>query len=284
MGEDPLACGARMNEPLTGTGTALYDRALSAAPTPMWRRHAARALQATPPVVRRAYWRRRRAAERAARRALEAHGDFSASRPANFGMDGELDRRFGSTPGFFVEAGAYDGFLQSNTYFLERARGWRGVLVEPVPLLAREAQLERPASTVVNAALVAADHPEPELRLRYAGTMTVVADEDGADSWAQEAQRNMALDEPTHEFTVQARTLSSILDEVRAPPIDLLSLDVEGYEPQVLGGLDLSRHAPRLILVEVELRTRREEVEALLSDFYGDPAQFSPNDLLFERR
>ena len=33
----------------------------------------------------------------------------------------------------------------------------------------------------------------------------------------------MALDEPDHEFVVPARTLSSLLDEVGAPEVDLLS-------------------------------------------------------------
>jgi len=32
--------------------------------------------------------------------------------------------------GFFVEIGAYDGELHSNSLFLERVRGWRGLLVE----------------------------------------------------------------------------------------------------------------------------------------------------------
>ena len=38
--------------------------------------------------------------------------------------------------GVFVEAGANDGYAQSNTYYFERMRGWSGVLIEPVPELA----------------------------------------------------------------------------------------------------------------------------------------------------
>ena len=44
---------------------------------------------------------------------------------------------------------------------------------------------------------------------------------------------------------------SSLLDECRLDrEIDLLSLDVEGAEPQALRGLDLRRHSPRWICVE----------------------------------
>ena len=75
---------------------------------------------------------------------------------------------------------------------------------------------------------------------------------------------------PEHEFTVPARTLSSVLDEANAPEIDLLSLDVEGFEPQVLAGLDLDRHAPRFILVEIrDMATGRAPIEAVLGDRYG---------------
>ena len=35
--------------------------------------------------------------------------------------------------GFFIEAGAYDGEMFSNTLYLERRLGWTGLLVEPNP-------------------------------------------------------------------------------------------------------------------------------------------------------
>jgi hypothetical protein len=35
--------------------------------------------------------------------------------------------------GFFVECGALDGELRSNTLTLERKHGWRGVLIEADP-------------------------------------------------------------------------------------------------------------------------------------------------------
>ena len=74
-----------------------------------------------------------------------------------------------------MEAGAFDGYLQSNTYFLERVRGWHGILIEPIPILSQEARRERRAATVVNCGLVAPDFPDPTIELRYAGTQTIVS-------------------------------------------------------------------------------------------------------------
>jgi hypothetical protein len=84
---------------------------------------------------------------------------------------------------------------------------------------------------------------------------------------------------------VPARTLSSILDEVAAPDVDLLSLDVEGFEAEVLEGLDLDRHRPRYVLVEVlEGAASQQRVEEVLGDRYAAVEALSPLDMLYARR
>jgi FkbM family methyltransferase len=248
-----------------------------------WRYLVVRAVAGLPAPVRRRVWRARRAIARARRRRREARGDWSLSRPAMHAMDERLERHLEGRPGFFVEAGANDGYQQSNTYSLERIHGWRGVLVEPVPELAREAARERPGARVFNCALVSSDADGPTVRLLYGGLMTVVAGGRADDSEWAAAAHAVAQEEPAHEFEVPARTLSSLLDEVAAPEIDLLSLDVEGYEPQALRGLDLGRHAPRLLLVEVRDEDARAEVDAVLGDRYRLVEHMSPMDVLYER-
>jgi FkbM family methyltransferase len=243
-----------------------------------------RAIARLPAPLRRRIWGARRARARARRRALEARGDFSQSRPALHGMDRRLEAILDKDGGFFVEAGANDGYQQSNTYSLERLRGWRGVLVEPVPDLYREAVRERPGARVFNCALVAEGHPDPGVTLRYGGLMTVVAGDEQADRDWVAAAHAVAQEEPEHEFTVPARTLSSLLDEVGAPEVDLLSLDVEGYEPQVLAGLDLDRHAPRYVLVEIrDPESGRGAIDAILGGRYAEAEQLSPYDVLYSR-
>ena len=53
-----------------------------------------------------------------------------------------------------------------------------------------------------------------------------------------------------------------MLDEHRLRCVDLLSLDVEGYEAEVLKGFDLERFRPRHILVE---ESGRGEVDRYLT-------------------
>jgi len=154
--------------------------------------------------------------------------------------------------GTFVEAGANDGVVQSNTYFLERFHGWRGVLVEAIPDLASETRINRPDAYVAEFALTA-DDSTGDVEMVYGDLMSVVAGARGSDqddeSWAKHVEA-VGL-ERSHRVTVESRSLSSVLDDAGVSNVDLLSLDVEGYEPIVISGLDLRRHAPRWALIEV---------------------------------
>ncbi len=259
-------------------------------PEPAWKRHLGTALHRFPVVARSgagpAYLRWQRRRRRAARRAAEANGDVSLSRPSLHGLDDKLDRWIGDLHGgYFVEAGANDGFEQSNTYHLERFRGWSGLLVEPIPHLHREAVLERPGSRVVHAALVAPEQDGEQLTLQYGGLMSVVSGARGsaAEDEAYVAQAfSLGLEAPM-QVSAPGRTLSGLLDEAGAPEIDLMSLDLEGFEPVALRGLDLERHAPRLLLVEVQDAVHREAVERALGERYRFAALLTHHDALYER-
>jgi FkbM family methyltransferase len=253
-----------------------------------WRSTATRSLHRLPKPARDAVWRFRRAAERSIRRSLEARGNFSRSAPALFDMDRKLSRYLDYEGGFFIEAGANDGFHQSNTYLLERERGWRGVLVEPVPALFDATLRERPSAHVYNCALVAEDYSADRVQLVYGGMMTTVVGARGSETadrdWVRAAHA-VVQEEPEHDFSATPRTLTSILDEVGAPEIDFFSLDVEGFEVQVLGGLDFNRYAPKWLLVEIrEHATSRAAIESILGARYEFVEPLSPFDVLYRRR
>jgi hypothetical protein len=53
--------------------------------------------------------------------------------------------------------------------------------------------------------------------------------------------------------TVRVMTLDEVLAEAGHPPLDFVSIDVEGLQIEVLKGFDLARHRPRLLIVEDHL-------------------------------
>lgn len=201
-----------------------------------------------PLSIRRTWWYWRR-------RACESIGVSRYSRPGLDGLDRRLERWVDFDGGVFIEAGANDGFEQSNTYYLERFRGWSGVLVEPVPWLARKCRGARPRSTVVQAALVPFDYPEETIELDYSNLTSSVcgafADE---ESRRQHHHRGLEgqPDVDSCRIRVPVRTLQSICEETGLTGrCDLLSLDVEGAEPMALGGIDFERVRPHWMLIEV---------------------------------
>ena len=197
-------------------------------------------------------------------------------------MDIHLDRIIDRDRGFFVEAGGFDGFTQSNTYYLERFRGWRGILVEPMPELAALARSNRPKATVLRYALVSPDHRDDTVEMEFGDLMTAVSGLHDPD-WAAGGLVLGWRDRRTER--VPARTLSGLPDQAGSPDVDLLSLDVEGYEATALAGLDLSRHAPAWILVEMhDLTAGRAAIGAVLGDRYVEHVQLSPLDVLYRRQ
>src|SRR5437763_618520 len=216
--------------------------------------------------LREAVIRSRGSLLRARRLLFERLGSARYSTPALHDMDRQLDRIIDQDGGVFVEAGGYDGFTQSNTYYLERFRGWSGVLVEPMPELAAEARRNRPRARVFECALVPFERAGQAVEMHFGDLFSGVAR--GSDDRGDWAHQGLVLGwrDPRQEL-VPGRTLSELLDEAGVERIDLLSLDVEGYEVEAMRGLDLSRHAPAWIVVEMhDLDRGRAAISELLGE------------------
>jgi FkbM family methyltransferase len=207
-------------------------------------------------------------------------------RPSLNDLDRKLSKYLDFRGGFFIEAGANDGYSQSNTYFLETRLGWRGVLVEGIPELFEKCRQLRTNSKTYNCALVSPDFPDPTITMHFAGLMSVVEGSMKSQE-AQDAHVHAGLDVQnlagSYSVEVPARTLASILENLpEARSIDLFSLDVEGHELEVLKGLDPSRFRPRFILVEA--RFFDEVNEFLAGHDYEIVEQLSHHDYLYRAR
>lgn len=186
-------------------------------------------------------------------------------------------------PGFFVEAGANDGLAQSLTAYLQKRDGWTGLLIEPIPDLAEACRRNRPGAEVEQTALVSADYPDSTIAMTYANLMSVVA---GAMKSPEADAGHIRLGGQVQGLTpyplvVPARTLSQVLDRHKVVHIDLLVLDVEGYELSALQGLDFARWQPTFILCEARFRA---EVDGFLLPRYEVVDEMGDYDVLYRYR
>ena len=167
--------------------------------------------------------------------------------PSQHGEDLLLWSFFGGRRhGFFVEVGAYDGVIFSNTYFLE-ALGWTGILVEPNSRLIERCVQARPFSRAVHAAI--SDSSGGTLEL------SIVDGEPGLDalSYVGTPDAHIARVEQAggsvRKESVPRMTLDEVLGDDETH-LDLVSIDVEGHELNVLTGFSIDKYQPDVLLIE----------------------------------
>lgn len=213
-------------------------------------------------------------------RLFEALGSRRYSSPALFGMDRRLAQLLPWEGGTFVEAGAHDGYTQSNTYYLERHRGWSGLLVEAIPELHARCERRRPGSRVINGALVSPELSGGSVEVQFGDLMSTVGDDrtHAAGGLAVTGRRGYSTEVP-------ALTLSEALTRAGLGAVDLLVLDVEGHELDALAGLDMERHAPRFALIEaLDRASQQPAIDLALEPRYEFVEALSEYDLLYRRR
>jgi FkbM family methyltransferase len=196
--------------------------------------------------------------QRIIRKICEAINLDFFSKPSILNMHEKILKYLPYSNGFFIEVGANNGFNQSNTYYLEKFRNWKGLLIEGIPELYQECLIERPQSEVVNCALVSEDFDQPYVTMTYSGLMSLV---NGAFKNSKQEQIHIQKGAMTqghlscYEIEVSARTLTSILDEYGVEEIDFFSVDVEGFELYVLqGGENYIKKSYPVLVVEQESR------------------------------
>jgi FkbM family methyltransferase len=200
-------------------------------------------------------------------------------------LDHQIEKYLNFDSGYFVELGANDGKLASNTFYYEKSRNWRGILIEPAPNLFLRCRENRSAENhIVCAACVSFDYKDEFVKIIYSNSMSVSlnVETDIGDpvAHAELGRQFLGPNETVFAFGAIARTLNSILQEGAAPArIDFLSLDVEGSEIEVLKGVDHEAFRFRYMLIECRDIARLSEYLGALR--YRMIDKFNAHDYLF---
>jgi FkbM family methyltransferase len=161
-----------------------------------------------------------------------------------------LWRALGGIPnGFYIDVGANDPVEHSVTKAFYDA-GWTGINVEPLPVHIAAFEAQRPRD--VNLA-IAAGGADGEL------TLYDVPDVRGWASPERDvAEMHRAEGYAVAELKVPVRTLASVCEEHVRGEIHFLKIDVEGFEGEVLRGMDFARWRPWILVIEATLPGKRE--------------------------
>uniref|UniRef100_A0A6C0HGE3 Methyltransferase FkbM domain-containing protein n=1 Tax=viral metagenome TaxID=1070528 RepID=A0A6C0HGE3_9ZZZZ len=158
--------------------------------------------------------------------------------------------------GTFIEIGASDGKMLSNTYLLEQI-GWKGICVEPIPEKFELLQKNR-KSINVNKAVY---------KVSGQDITFTVAIESLLSGITSEIDKYHTVKNTGTTISVKTITLNDLIKESGLPNfIEYLSIDTEGSEYEILKALDFSKYTFGTIHVEHNfVMPKREQIRSLLT-------------------
>jgi FkbM family methyltransferase len=161
----------------------------------------------------------------------------------------------GKKDGFFVEFGACDGALISNTILLEREFGWRGILSEPAPSWHEKLRANR--KCIIETRCVWSRSGEQLEFAELAGDQYMTQ-----SGLSDTISKNETI---SKHYKVDTISLLDLLREHKAPAhIDMLSVDTEGSEFEILNAFPFGQYTFGFICVEHHTPEQELPIKALL--------------------
>jgi len=186
--------------------------------------------------------------------------------------------------GVYIELGALDGVLYSNTKFFEDSLNWKGILIEPHPEKFKLLQTNRPNNFLFNNLISC--HEEP-LEFRYfvdchaavSGVENTLSQHHFDTYFESNNEWNKSL--PQNKIVMKPRTLTEIVKETNIEHIDLLSLDVEGHEYEVLKSWDFSIPIDIILIETLGVQPEKDELcrEILIKNNYKLITSYKHNEI-----
>ena len=140
--------------------------------------------------------------------------------------------------GFFVDIGAGDGIIGSNTFLLEKFYNWQGICVDPNPTFLKSLCGSRDCLISDLAVYKQSGKVLPFKHLQQHRTEFI--------GWHFRSGLAENVDKTSVQFDdhrVYSITLNDLLELYAAPKeIDYISIDTEGSEVDILGNFDFDKY------------------------------------------
>jgi len=172
------------------------------------------------------------------------------------------------TNGYFLEIGATDGILLSNTLTLENFFQWSGTLVEPNTRFLKKLYRNREKNFIIPNVILDKDDVDVEFyELRFGELSSVF--KEYPDGWADFRKNGKSELRKTMSF-------SKLVNQViTSDKIDFVSIDTEGSELEILETLEKVKKQIDIIVVEHSgIRKKRESIFEIMKHNNFDLLQF----------
>jgi FkbM family methyltransferase len=173
--------------------------------------------------------------------------------------------------GFYVDVGAYHPVTYSNTWLFSR-NGWKGIVVEPNPGMAKLHRKRRPRDIIVGSAIGAESGEALYESVPEANNNRVLAE--GETPGGGKVSK------------VRMTTLARLFRDHLLPgqDVDLLCIDCEGMDLAVLQGNDWERVRPRVVCVEAKDPGEEGAISGFLKPKSYEPVARAGYSVLYRQK
>ena len=157
---------------------------------------------------------------------------------SNWGLDILSDDFFKKKiKGVYIDVGCHQPFLNNNTYPLYK-RGWSGINIDLDFNTIDMFNFFRKRDLNIQAAISDVEHETDLFFFHNRSAVNTLSKQSGLK--AKEIKK------------VKTKTLNSIIElsKFKDEKIDYISIDVEGFELNVLKGFDINKYKPDLVIIE----------------------------------
>jgi FkbM family methyltransferase len=172
--------------------------------------------------------------------------------------------------GFFLDVGAYHYKDKSNTYYLEKNLGWRGIAIDANGEF-EQGYLDNRPNTRFFAFFVSdrSDEKADFYIVKDPGHLT-----------KSTAVRSFIKGRESEKIEVPTIRLDDLLAKLSVSKIDFFNLDIELWEPHALAGFDIEKYRPSLVCIEAHPPVQQQILKYFADHAYRRLDQY----LLFDKR
>ena len=147
--------------------------------------------------------------------------------------------------GFFLEIGAYDGIEGSNCYHFEKFMNWQGIAIEASPLQFEKLKKNRNCK-LMNIA-IGSENKKVEFYEVVEGftQMSGINNLNFKDSFERIKKNSNSK---INKINIECKTFEKLIPSDQI--IDLMSIDIEGNEPDVLKSINFDKYQIKVIILE----------------------------------
>ena len=147
--------------------------------------------------------------------------------------------------GFFLEIGAFDGIEGSNCYHFEKFMNWQGIAVEASPLQFEKLKKNRNCK-LMNVALGSENKQVEFYEVAEGFTQMSGINNLNFKNSLERIKKNS--DSKINKINIECKTFEKLIPSDQI--IDLISIDIEGNEPDVLSSINFDKYQIKVIILE----------------------------------